>query len=63
MEINFSLPDTDSPEVMEQAVSAWMTSLIWQQIVRVVHDDEAEEKVLGIYDRIYKSVRQTHAKG
>ncbi len=60
---SFSLPNTDSPEVMEQAISIWMTTLIWRQIARVVLDEEAEQRLLGIYDGIYRAVRKTHAGG
>ncbi|MCE7938448.1 hypothetical protein DCC79_12085 [bacterium] len=60
---NFSLPNTDSPEVMEQAISIWMTTLIWRQIARVVLDEESEARLLGIYDNIYRTVRKTHASG
>lgn len=60
---NFTLPNTDSPEVMQQAISTWMTTLIWKQVARGVHDDEAEELLLGIYTRIYRAVKTAHSGG
>lgn len=60
---NFALPDTDSPEVMEQAISIWMTTLVWRQISRVVHDEEAESRLLSIYDHIFRGVKKTHTGG
>jgi len=57
---HLNLPNSDSPEVMEQAVSIWMTSQIWQQVARVVHHDDAEDKILSIYDKVYRAVKKTH---
>jgi hypothetical protein len=55
------LPNTDSPEVMQQAVSVWLTHMIWQQLSRY-HTDDYEEKLLALYDRVYKSVSGAHGK-
>lgn len=57
---NFQLPDTDSPEVMQQAVAAWITGQVWQALQRAVRDDEAEQVIADVYDRVYKSVKKTH---
>ena len=55
------IPDTDSPEVMEQVVSLWITDQIWDQVSRLLHDDELEEKLTTLYNRVYNSVKRTHA--
>ena len=57
---NLELPNTDSPEVMQQAISCQIAFQIWEQISRIVHDDEAEQKLLNIYSRVYASVKATH---
>ncbi len=57
---NFQLPDTDSPEVMQQAVAVWITGQVWQALQRAVRDDEAEQVIADVYDRVYKSVKKTH---
>lgn len=54
------LPNTDSPEVMSQAVSIWLTHVIWEQYSRVVHPEELEEQMLNVYSRVYKSVSEAH---
>ena len=54
------LPNTNSPEVMEQAISAWLTNIVWDQHSRAVHPDELEKDLLAIYDRVYKAVKATH---
>ena len=55
------LPNTDSPEVMEQAVSIWLTHLVWQHLQRY-HTDDLEEQLLALYGRVYKAVHETHGK-
>ena len=60
---DITLPNTDSPEVMERAICISLTVMIWKQIYRSVHDEEAEEKLLGIYDKIFRSVKKTHGGG
>ena len=50
------LPNTDSPNVMNQAVTIWLTHVIWEQFSRVSHPEEIEEQLLGVYERVYKSV-------
>lgn len=55
------IPDTNSPEVMEQVVSLWITDQIWDQVSRLLHDDELEEKLTTLYSRVYNSVKRTHA--
>ncbi len=62
MDIN-SLPDTDSPEVMEQAVSLWLTSVIWGQKWREVHPDAVERTLLELYDNVFRTVHKTHHGG
>lgn len=56
----FQLPDTSSPEVMQQAVAVWITGQVWHALARTVRDDEAEQTLTEIYDRIYRNVRKTH---
>lgn len=56
-----SLPDTDSPEVMQQAVSLQLSLIIWDQHSRGVHPDQFEESILELYQRVYKSVSAAHA--
>lgn len=53
------LPNTDSPEVMEQVVSVWLTHIIWQHLSRY-HTDDMEEQLLLLYSRVFKAVRQAH---
>lgn len=55
-----SLPNTDSPEVMQQAITMWLTNLIWEQTSRLVPDEKVEEEVTSIYHRVYKLVSQAH---
>lgn len=59
MEID-TLPTTDSPEVMEQAVSLWLTSVIWAQKWREVHPDAVERTLLELYEHVFQTVRRTH---
>lgn len=54
---NFQLPNTDSPEVMQQAVAVWITGQVWQALQRAVRDEEAEQVIADIYDRVYKRVK------
>jgi hypothetical protein len=57
----FQLPNTDSPEVMAQAVSVWITGQVWHSIARAVRDEEAEKTISDIYDRVFRSVKKTHS--
>lgn len=54
------LPPTDSPEVMERAISAWLTHVIWDQHSRGVHPDHIEENILELYNRVFTAVHKTH---
>ncbi len=56
----FELPSTDSPEVMQQVVSVWLTHVIWDQHSRGVHPDHIEESIVDLYARVYKKVRAAH---
>ena len=58
----FQLPSTDSPEVMQQAVAVWITGQVWQALARAVRDDETEQTITDVYDRVYRSVVKTHGK-
>ena len=52
-----NLPDTDSNEVMQQAVSLWLTSVILEQDPRFRHTaDDFEESLLGVYQRVYAAI-------
>ena len=57
----FRLPETDTPDVMQQAVSLWLTNVIWDQHSRGVHPDKIEQDLLELYDRVYKAVRKAHS--
>ncbi|HQZ71178.1 MAG: hypothetical protein ACH37Z_14370 [Anaerolineae bacterium] len=56
----FQLPNTDSPEVMQQAVAVWIAGQVWQALARTVRDDEAEQTLTEIYDRVYRNIKKTH---
>ena len=55
------LPDTDSAEVMQQAVSLQLALIIWDQYSRGVHPDQFEESILELYQRVFKAVSSAHA--
>jgi hypothetical protein len=54
-----TLPNSDSPEVMEQAVSVWLTHAIWHHMSRY-HTDDIEEAILALYTRVYQNVHKAH---
>jgi hypothetical protein len=56
----FEFPDTDSPEVMQQAISFAVAQQIWDLVSRLERDEEHEEKFLALYHRVYASVKQAH---
>ena len=56
----YEFKQTDSRDVMEMAVTLYMTDQIWEQVARAIHSDDAERVITEIYDRVYKSVRTTH---
>ena len=60
MDHKMEIPDTNSPEVMEQIISLWITDQVWEQVSRLLHDDELEDKLTTLYDRVYRSVKRTH---
>jgi hypothetical protein len=53
------LPDTDSTDVMQMAVSLWLTDLIWVQVSRTIHADDAESTLTDLYSRVYASVKES----
>ena len=55
-----TLPDTDSAEVMQQAVSLCLTHMIWDQLSRGVHPDNVEEDLLALYQRVTKAIREAN---
>ena len=55
------LPNTDSPEVMQQAVTLHLTAVLWEQDSRDVHPDKWEEALLALYSRVYGAVKKAHA--
>lgn len=57
---DLDLPSTDSPEVMEQVVSVWLTHVIWDQHSRGVHPDHIEESIVDLYVRVYQKVKEAH---
>ena len=56
------LPNTDSPEVMEQAVTVWLTHAIWHHMSRY-HTDDMEEQLLALYARVFEHVHKAHREG
>lgn len=50
------LPNTDSPEVIQHAITVHMVSIIWDQAYRTVDPDEMETTMLDLYRRIFKAV-------
>jgi hypothetical protein len=60
---DINLPNTDSPQVMQQAVSLLLTSVLWEQNSRDVHPDKWEEALLELYARVYGSVNKAHGLG
>ena len=58
-----NLPDTDSPEVMQQAVSLLITHVVWEQVSRSVDPDSTETEILAIYKRVYDSINSAHKSG
>lgn len=53
---DLQLPNTDSPEVMQQAISLHVTGMIWDHAFRTVDPDEMEQAFLDLYKRVYASV-------
>ena len=51
------LPDTDSPEVMQQVISLWLTKVIWDEYSRGIQTDDTEKELLGLYTRVREAVR------
>jgi len=54
------LPNTDSPEVMQQAIAMHLTQTVWEHFSRTIHADEMEEQLLQLYQRIYAGVSEAH---
>ena len=54
------LPDTDSPQVMQQSVSMEITEMIWEKYSSGVRAADVEGELLALYDRVYASVQDTH---
>jgi len=54
-----NLPNTDSPEVMAQAISLQLTYLIWEQASRAFAADETEEAILALYQRVRQVVERS----
>lgn len=59
MHSEINLPDTDSPEVMKQAVSVYLMNLIWEELARSVNPDDYERHAIGLFDRVYSAVDKT----
>lgn len=60
---HLNLPDTDSPEVMQQVISLWLTNVIWEENSRLVSSEDLEGKLLETYSRVYQAVRNAHVGG
>ena len=57
-----NLPDTDSFEVMQQAVSLWLTSMVLDQDPRFRHAaEDFEEQMLAVYKRVYETLGKARA--
>jgi len=54
------LPDTNSPEVMEQAISLFLTNILWEQSSRMISPDDMEVNLLAVYGRVFKAVHAAH---
>lgn len=54
------LPDTDSPDVMTQAVSVYLTQVIWEQFSRHMDPDTMDDQLLSVYSKVYETVSKTH---
>lgn len=57
------LPNTDSPEVMRQVVSLWLTNLIWDQYSRGIPPERTEEEIVGMYTRVYQALQPAQPGG
>jgi hypothetical protein len=60
---DLNLPNTESPEVMTQAVSLAIAAELWEQASRDVHPNDWEEALLGLYTRVYRAVYKAHQGG
>ena len=60
---DLNLPNTDSPEVMQQAVSLHITHIVWEQVSRAIDPDSTESAILEIYKRVYSSIYSSHKSG
>ena len=58
--LEYELPNTDSAEVMTQAVAVYIMSIAWPEVSRALNPDEADQNALELYDRIYRGVAKTH---
>ena len=56
------LPNTDSPEVMQQAVSIYLLHTVWEEYSRIIDPELIEDKAIELYGRIYKQVSKIHGK-
>lgn len=56
------LPNTDSPDVMQQAIAMHLTQTVWEHYSRTVHADEMESQLIQLYERVYASVAKAHGK-
>lgn len=59
MQTDIKLPNTDSPEVMKQAISVHLMNLIWDELARTVDPDDYEAHAIGLFDRVFKAVDKT----
>ena len=57
---DLKLPNTDSPEVMQQAVALHLTAELWEQASRDVHPSDWEQAMLELYKRVFVAVSATH---
>ncbi len=53
---DYKLPNTNSPEVMEHAITMHLVGVIWDQAYRTVDPDEMEKTLLDLYRRIYSGI-------
>ena len=54
------LPNTDSPEVMQQAIAMHLTQAVWEHRSRTVHADDMEEQLIQLYKRVFAGVAAAH---
>jgi len=58
---SYELPNTDSADVMQQAVALNLLHLVWPEITRTMNPDEADDHAIAVYQKIYRALDATHS--